>query len=276
MNFILQKRCLPLGWYPGTQKEIQAFINTCRPPAEGPARLCAVPHAGWFFSGELAWQGISSLAPAETVVVLGGHLPPGDSLLFCDCDAFETPLGNAETDRELLSALAGSLPCKPDRGSDNTIEVQLPFVKYAFPGAKVAALRVPPSDIAAELGHFLASRIREKEGRSLAIVASTDLTHYGPNYNFTPHGIGPAAEKWMREENDMPFLEALAALDYKEVLRRGNKDHAACSAGAAAAAAVCASDLGLRGRITGYATSSEKQASSSFVGYGVVCFSEKT
>ncbi|MDR1625827.1 MAG: AmmeMemoRadiSam system protein B [Spirochaetia bacterium] len=268
MNFILQKRCLPAGWYPETEKDIVGFIASCPPPEERAARLCVVPHAGWFFSGELAWQGISSLSPADTIIILGGHLPPGDTLRVYDCDAFETPLGNAQCDRGFLEKLAAALPCKADFARDNTVEVQLPFVKYAFPRARIAALRVPPSGIAAELGQFLCGL-----GESpVAIVASTDLTHYGPNYDFSPHGCGPQAEKWAREENDLPFLEALAAMDCRQVLQRGQGGSAACSAGAAAAAAACAAGLGLGGRVVRYATSLEKHRSSSFVGYGVVVF----
>jgi AmmeMemoRadiSam system protein B len=272
MNFILQKRSLPPGWYPETEKEVGRFIASCPRPEERVSRLCVVPHAGWFFSGELAWQGISSLTPADTVIILGGHLPPGNTLPIYDCDAFETPLGNARTDRDFLEKLAGSLPCTADFARDNTVEVQLPFVKYAFPQAKIAALRVPPSGIAVELGQFLCGLCRRGESPPV-IVASTDLTHYGPNYDFSPRGSGPQAEEWVREENDKPFLEALAALDYRQVLRRGRDDFAACSPGAAAAAAVCAAGLGLGGRVVSYATSLEKHRSSSFVGYGVVVFS---
>jgi AmmeMemoRadiSam system protein B len=271
MNFILQKRCLPPGWYPETENGIRGFIASCPQPGERTSRLCVVPHAGWFFSGELAWQGISSLKPAHSVIILGGHLPPGNTLCVYDCDAFETPLGNARADRDFLEQLASALPCKADFARDNTVEVQLPFVKYAFPQAKIAALRVPPSDIAAELGGFLCRACGQSESPPV-IVASTDLTHYGPNYDFSPRGAGPQAEKWVREENDKPFLEALAALDYQQVLRRGRDGFAACSSGAAAAAAVCAAGLGLGGRVLRYATSLEKHRSSSFVGYGVVVY----
>lgn len=271
MNFILQKRCLPAGWYPETEKDTRLFISSCPQPPKRDSRLCVVPHAGWFFSGELAWQGIASLVPSPTVIILGGHLPEGNVLSVYDCDAFQTPLGNAETDRDFVKKLCAALPCKADSARDNTVEVQLPFVKYAFPQAKIAALRVPPSDIAAELGQFLRGLFRA-DGESPVIIASTDLTHYGPNYDFSPQGSGTRAEKWAREENDMPFLEALAALDYQQVLKRGHDGCAACSSGAAAAAAVCAAGLGLRGRIAAYATSLEKHHSSSFVGYGLVLF----
>jgi AmmeMemoRadiSam system protein B len=281
MNFILQKRCLPAGWYPETEKEVGLFIDSCPRPGERTSRLCVVPHAGWFFSGELAWQGISSLRPAPAVIILGGHMAPGHTLAVYDCDAFETPLGNAPCDRDFVKKLFAALPCKADFAKDNTVEVQLPFIKYAFPQAKIAALRVPPSETAAELGRFLCQLC---EGESPpVIVASTDLTHYGPNYDFSPKGSGLEAEKWAREENDKPFLEALAAMDYRQILKLGHDGYAACSAGAAAAAAVCAKGLGLKGRVLRYANSMEppagsegrgsppeKHRSSSFVGYGVV------
>ncbi|MDR1932161.1 MAG: AmmeMemoRadiSam system protein B [Spirochaetales bacterium] len=278
-NFILQKRCLSSGWYPDTEEGVRLFIEALEAdsgsgeqpagPRERTSRLCVVPHAGWFFSGSLAWQGISSLAPAGTVIVLGGHLPPGDTLMVYDCDAFETPLGQLVTDRALLEKLMAGLPCRADLARDNTVEVQLPFIKYAFPQAKVVGLRVPPSRAASSLGHFLTGLCTEAD---IVVAASTDLTHYGPNYAFTPKGAGPAAESWVKEENDAPFLEALAAMDYARVLKQGHEGRAACSSGAAAAAAVCAAGLSLSGHISGYATSLEKHRSPSFVGYGVVLY----
>ena len=29
-----------------------------------------------------------------------------------------------------------------------------------------------------------------------AIIGTTDLTHYGPDYGFTPQGMGPKANAW--------------------------------------------------------------------------------
>jgi AmmeMemoRadiSam system protein B len=271
MNFVLHKRRLSAGWYPETEKDVLAFIDSCLPSGERNSRLCVIPHAGWFFSGDLAWQGISSLAPADTVIILGGHMAAGNTLSVYDCDAFETPLGNADADRNFIQKLFAALPCKADFAKDNTVEVHLPLIKYAFPQAKIAAMRVPPSGIAWELGRFLAEFCKEGEIPPV-IVASTDLTHYGPNYDFTPKGSGHEAESWAREENDKPFLEALAALDYRQILKRGRDGYAACSAGAAAAAAVCAAGLGLAGSVIRYSSSLEKHRSSSFVGYGLVVF----
>jgi AmmeMemoRadiSam system protein B len=268
---MLQKRCLPPSWYPETEEEVRRTLKSWAPGPERTARLCVVPHAGWFFSGELAWQGISALAPAQTVVILGGHLPPGDSLRVYDCDAFETPLGLLETDRKLLERLRAELPSRADTAPDNTVEVHLPLVKCALPSAKVVGLRVPPSATARKLGRLLA-RLCSGEGCSIAVAASTDLTHYGPNYDFAPRGGGPEAVRWVQEENDASFLEALVLQDAEQILSRGLNKRAACSPGAAAAAAVCAAGLGLTGRIARYATSLEKGRSSSFVGYGVVIY----
>ncbi|MDR2588947.1 MAG: AmmeMemoRadiSam system protein B [Spirochaetales bacterium] len=263
-------RNLPSGWYPETEEEILSSIASWLPAREKKAKLCVVPHAGWFFSGALAWQGITALSPAKTLIVLGGHLSPHSPILASFCDAFETPLGPLETDTALLEEISSEIHLQPDTPGDNTTEIQLPLIKHAFPQAKALCLRVPPGSLALALGGLLARLAHE--GRSLAVVASTDLTHYGPGYGFAPKGTGPSAEKWVKEENDAPFLAALAAGDYNEALRLGLAHKAACSAGAAAAAALCAGELQLRGRIAAYATSLDKHTASSFVGYGVVVY----
>ena len=268
----IRKRMLSTGWYPDTAAEVRTAIAAWKTPDIKNGRAGMVPHAGWYFSGSLAWKVISSLAGADTVIIMGGHLSPGDRCRFCDCDAFATPLGLIPADRELIDLISREIPLRSDDSADNTVEIQLPLVKYAFPSCRAVGLRIPPSKTAVEMGHLL-SRLVKEEKLSLAVLGSTDLTHYGPNYGFHPRGFGPESVLWVERENDGPFLEAVVGMDPGKIIEFGLKKNAACSAGAAAAAAVFASDLVLEGRLMKYSTSLEKHSSTSFVGYGAVLFS---
>ncbi|WP_373501387.1 AmmeMemoRadiSam system protein B [Desulfococcus sp.] len=110
-------------------------------------------------------------------------------------------------------------------------------------------------------------------GRKVFFLASTDLTHYGPNYGFSPKGRGTEALEWVRDVNDAGFIAALFALDGREVIRRGNEDKAACSPGAAAAAVGFSRALGYTNpRLCGYYTSHDVHPSESFVGYCSVVY----
>jgi AmmeMemoRadiSam system protein B len=135
---ILREPCLPAGWYPRDRKAIDAFLRPFAEKAEktgakGAAAVIA-PHAGWYFSGKTAALAVSALdRDAETVAIIGGHLPGGAPFLFAGEDGVKTPLGVMETDRELAADLTERLSGRPDRYQDNTVEVLLPMVRWFFP-----------------------------------------------------------------------------------------------------------------------------------------------
>jgi hypothetical protein len=148
----------------------------------------------------------------------------------------------------------------------------LPLIAALVPGARVLWLRVPNDPFSLEIGvalHEAASAL----GRELYCLGSTDLTHYGPNYGFSPKGRGPAAESWVRNINDRRFIDALIAMDGKEALRLGEAERSACSSGGAAAALAFALAAGCsRAELLEYATSLDQRRDDSFVGYASVAF----
>ena len=272
----VRPRALPPGWYPSgasqVRRRIEDFLRSEVEPG-APALAGVAPHAGWEFSGRLACRVLRCLEPeVETVVVVGGHLSPGDGVLAAFEPGYETPLGTLEADLDLLACLRGRLRVAEDTRADNTVEVQLPLLRHLLPRARALALRAAPSREAMALGEALAACAAEL-GRRVAVVGSTDLTHYGPNYGFTPHGTGQEALDWVRGQNDRRVVEALLALEHEKVLELARREHSACSAGGAVAAARYAALSGCtRGKLLEYATSCDAAPSSSFVGYAAISY----
>jgi AmmeMemoRadiSam system protein B len=198
--------------------------------------LAAVaPHAGWYYSGAIAAAAFASLdSGAETVAILGGHLAASSPVLSFTEDAFAGPLGPMEIDGELRDALCSALEqggasWAPDRYRDNTVEVLVPMARYFFPRARLLALRLPADPASYETGKLLAAAAGAL-GRRLVVLGSTDLTHYGRNYGFSPQGRGALA--WVREVNDRRFIDAVLSGDPRTVLSRAEEEFSACSAGA--------------------------------------------
>ena len=54
---------------------------------------------------------------------------------------------------------------------------------------------------------------------SILVFGSTDLTHYGPNYGWSPKGYGPEAVKWVKEVNDKKFIDQALKLDGPGMLK---------------------------------------------------------
>ena len=287
----LRRRHLPRGWYPDDPVSLRGLVTDWIPAAGlgvaagGIAVAAVAPHAGWTFSGRLATMAAASLAYAfppvqdpeggGTLVVFGGHLPPGARPLAAGETSYDTPLGALDADIALLHALEAVVGLGRDEEPDNTVEVLLPMVAAIFPGIRVLWLRAPNDGAAVELGEAV-SAAGLSMGRRVACLGSTDLTHYGPNYGFSPHGTGRAAEAWVRDTNDRRFIEALLDMDSTEALRLAQAERSACSAGAAAAALAFARSRGAsRATLLGYATSLDVRRDDSFVGYAAVAFQKQ-
>ncbi|MBN2736182.1 MAG: AmmeMemoRadiSam system protein B [Spirochaetales bacterium] len=265
---------LPSGWYPHSPNDVKSAIEEFQSQNilyKRNALAGMVPHAGWFFSGQLACDVIGRIKPDyETICIVGGHLPQGDKILAAKEQWFETPLGAIENNHELLQNIRSAFSVSEDNYHDNTVEIQLPLVKHFFPHAKILWLRVSPSKIAIELGQFLA---QEKSASKMAVIGSTDLTHYGPNYQFTPKGQGPLAIDWVKNTNDKGFISHILNYELSEALDHANSHYSACSAGGAVCAAAFAKEMGIKqGQLLSYASSYDKHPSSSFVGYGAIIF----
>jgi AmmeMemoRadiSam system protein B len=81
--------------------------------------------------------------------------------------------------------------------ADNTVEIQLPMVRRFFPDVPIVAVHSPASERAVRLGAAVTSLVSAR-GLKAVFIGSADLTHYGPNYGFSPKGTGAAARGWVK------------------------------------------------------------------------------
>ena len=273
------------SWYPDDERscrsQIEKFLEEKFRSVDLPCvpRAGIVPHAGWFFSGALACHVIQALrgdAAPDAVVLFGMHMHPGQRPVIMDRGAWETPLGHLPIAENLAAYLTERLDVTVERpeapNRDNTIELQLPFVRYFFGEIPILPIGVPPSDMALRVAQTVVAGARDLD-LDLKIVGSTDLTHYGPNYGFTRHGSGATAVDWVKEDNDRRFIEAALALNPEAVIEGGLHRQNACCSGAAAAAIQAARHLGVsQGVLMAHTTSYDKIPGDSFVGYAGIAF----
>jgi MEMO1 family protein len=271
------------SWYPAgaeaCEARIREFLSETVPASEKPPVGGIVPHAGWVFSGAIACRIIQALTagePPDTLLVFGMHMRPDFPPVIMPEGAWETPFGPLPVDEALSRTVIENFKVTaeaPNRFTpDNTIELQMPFIKYFFPDANVVALGAPPNPISIRIAESLVEAANA-DGKRVRVVGSTDLTHYGTNYGFTPKGRGREALDWVREENDPEFIRTLTEMDPEAAIRQGLENHNACCAGAAAAAVAACGKLGAaRGETVAYATSYDKSPGESFVGYAGVLF----
>ena len=280
-------------FYPDQHDTCVDEINQCleeRAPGESlPETIVAgiVPHAGWVFSGSLAAMVFSSVKQrhekVNTFVLFGathgyyGHLPA-----VYDTGSWITPLGEIAIDEELANAVLESGAAVGDsdaHGSEHSIEVQVPFIQYLFPGARIVPILTPPAEQAIVLGEVVGDLISRESPKKIVCIGSTDLTHYGPRYGFTPMGKGKEALHWAHSVNDRKFIDLALKLEAQGILASAAENYNACGAGAAAATVSAAKKLGkTAGLLLAHTNSSEVMShkmgttSAESVGYAAIVF----
>ena len=273
------------SWYPGSaagcEKEIKSFLKEYDTKTVSDRTLTGgiVPHAGWYFSGSIACNVINCLKdekPTDVFAIFGMHLHAGSPSFIMTEGACETPFGEIEIEKGIAGELTKKFNFQIETAEnfthDNTIELQLPFIKYFFEDAKIVPIGVPPTKDALEIGKAVAD-ISNKLGLRIKVIGSTDLTHYGSNYGFTTKGTGPAAVDWVRNENDRRVIDAMLAMDPHAVINEAQTNQNACCGGAAAAAIAAAKQLGAENAESiAYATSYDKSPGDSLVGYVGIVF----
>ena len=272
------------SWYPAGSGECEASIQDFLKekqefPLDGSFMGGIVPHAGWYFSGSIACRVISSLKSDEkidTILLFGAHMHQQSEPFILTHGVIETPFGDIEVDRELADKISKEISIRqkdpltfPD---ENTFELQYPFIKYFYPDARIVVCGVAPSSFAAVIGS-MAVDAAEKLSRRIRVIGSTDMTHYGPGFGFTPAGTGKKAVEWVKNKNDRNAIQAMMKMDESKIIAEGLQNKNMCCPGAAAATAAACKKLGaVKAVELDYATSFEKSASESFVGYAGILY----
>ena len=272
------------SWYPATAAEceasIQGFLKAKQGSFDDSFIGGIVPHAGWYYSGSIACRVIASLKSDEkidTIILFGAHMHRQSEPFILTHGAIETPFGQIEVDKELTDKIITGISIRqrpPHKFPDeNTLELQYPFIKYFYPDAKIVVCGVAPSFFAAIIGSMAVEEAKNLS-RNVRIIGSTDMTHYGPDFGLTPAGTGEKAVEWVKNENDRNAIKALMEMDESKIITQGLENKNMCCAGAAAATAAACKKLGaVKAVELDYATSFEKSASASFVGYAGILYS---
>lgn len=230
-----------------------------------------VPHAGWMCSGAVAGRVFAALAakrPVKSFVLFGAAhtLATRQAAVFCE-GAWQTPLGRIEIDHRLADRICSQTNLvEPDpyaHQDEHSIEVQVPFIQHLFSQATMVPIVVPPTPKAHEVGQAVARTVASY-GADVLFVGSTDLTHYGPRYGFTPQGVGAEAVRWAKEVNDQRLIDLILAMEADGIVAEVRAHQNACGAGAIAATMAACKEVG-----AGQAVVLEHTSSAEVLGGGI-------
>ena len=187
-------------FYPAEPDRLAKLVETLlagaakvpRPDALDPSAVVGalVPHAGLVFSGAVAalsWRLAGEIAPSTIVLAGTDHQAWAAGVGVWTGGPWRTPLGDVSVDRELGRRIVGlGSPFEADDDAhlaEHSIEVQLPLLMRACPGALIVPLAVSPRlEGHAEAGALLGRMLAELRaaGERILIVASSDFAHYPP------------------------------------------------------------------------------------------------
>ncbi len=239
------------------------------PGLPGPVGLI-VPHAGYIYSGPVAavgYRALAELGRPEAAVILGtNHTGLGGPITVPNTpEPWEIPLGEMPVEDGLwrdLAALPGVVRDDLPFLREHSIEVQLPFLYFIYGPLPFvpAVVSTTRQEVIRPFGEGLADLLR---GKSIAIIASTDFTHYEPHL--------------VAKRKDEVALEHIRKLDLEGFLRVvRDMDISICGVGAVGILIAVAAELGLQEvEVLGYATSGETSGFfEEVVGYAAVLFRE--
>lgn len=174
-------------------------------------RMLVSPHAGYAYSGAVAARGFALLdrSAFDTVVLIGpSHVDAFTFTSVYDGDAYRTPLGNLDVDREVAHRLGGAdasirlsgrghVAPSHQRG-EHGLEVLLPFLQRACGSPRIVPVVMGNQDWEScrALGRAIADAA---DAQRTLVVASSDLSHF--------HRYDEAVRR------DSAFCDLLATLD---------------------------------------------------------------
>ncbi len=166
------------------EKMIEEFLSQAKPPEIGGEIFgFLLPHAGYFFSGQVAAYGFKTILRKsfDTIIIVGdSHYERFDGVSVWAKGEWETPLGKVGIDEDLaqkiLSASRRFFPRESAHLWEHSVEVQLPFLQKTLKDFKILPIIFGSENEDWELLSEVI--LKNTKGKRVLIIASADLSHY--------------------------------------------------------------------------------------------------
>lgn len=213
------------SWYladpPALRAELQANLAAAKADASAKSAKEATsllgviaPHAGYRFSGPVAAHAYRQVAAAQPkrVFVLGpSHHKALRGVAVVHATHFATPLGDLKVDVAAgAQLLRNPLFFRDDEADarEHSVEMQMPYLRLVAPDAAVVPLIVGALTLPEV--QQVAAQLRAALRPGDLVVASSDFTHHGPRFGYTPFQVD--VPKALRDL-DMRAADHIASAD---------------------------------------------------------------
>ncbi|MCX5924699.1 MAG: AmmeMemoRadiSam system protein B [Candidatus Dependentiae bacterium] len=186
------------SWYPTQKDTLLSLLDSLDAQAKQRfsadissknIRAIIVPHASYYFSGDVAAAAYRLLPSSIRRVIL---LTPSHSSAFSGitlptCTTYQLPIGSIPIDTQALTQLAKH-PLFTYNNSvyleEHSLEIQLPILYYYLPNATIVPLMV--GTLSVNQIYEIADTLSHLIDATTAVIVSSDFTHYGPRFKYEP------------------------------------------------------------------------------------------
>jgi len=239
------------------------------------------PHAGYQASGPAAawvYKEIAESKLPSCFVILGpNHTGIATSKVSTTLANWETPFGPVKADRgfarEIMSKCSFVKDDYKAHANEHSIEVQLPFLQFANKDVlkKIKIVPLIMSDYDLQLCRDLGEAIVDIN-EDICIIASSDLTHYGPSYQYLPFLDNKKENMYKLDGGAIEFIKKRDTKGFLEYVN--SKRATICGTGAIAVCMEVMKNLGVKeGQLLNYYTSGDiLKDYTNAVGYSAIKF----
>lgn len=275
-------------WFPAGKQELSAaidgYLNEAKKKETAGSPIALIsPHAGYTFAAPVmaaAYRQLEGHSYKRVIILAFSHSLSGfGKISLLPVEGYETPLGTVPIDKkmaeELLSHSDVFISAPAIHMREHSDENQIPFLQKTVKDFKMVSLLV--DSLNKETMNKAVDILYPYMDKDTLFVASTDLTHYGFAYDYSPfEGLKGKELAAKIHKLDKDALEIMASADadgFREYINRTG-------------ATICGRNPvelllrilkkqgGAKGEILQYYTSADKSGDYAHltVGYGAVIF----
>lgn len=219
-------------WYSADPQKLQKMLQDFFEQAPLPEKKATVrgliaPHAGFIYSGQCAARAYRSLSAEQgirrVILLSPSHRSGFYGACVSDYTAYATPLGSVPVDTAICRTLAAKKLFHNDRDTmrfEHALENQLPFLQKALGESRYTIVPIIFGRLGKKDFSAMAATIAPFIDEQTLVVASSDLTHYGENFSYTPF---KANLKNRLTALDTGFIDTIRGLDFENYWRYHEK-----------------------------------------------------
>jgi len=183
-------------WYPADKqairKQLEAFAEKAKPEHLDNVIALILPHAGYQYSGATATAGVGALGKRtyRRVIVMGpSHRWPMENIMSVpNVTHYATPLGEVPLDRDFIAKLEKHSffqTILPAHQYEHSVQIELPLLQFSLKD-DFRLVPVVVGQLDDKTIEKTAAVLKSLIDEETLVVASSDFTHYGPNFQYVP------------------------------------------------------------------------------------------